>query len=201
MLYRGVIMKKISLLITAALCSLILSTFASTPLALAVDISENKSTATAPSKTSFQGSSHKGDILAGLGGGILLNPPVRFDLNMIGEYYLLDEVSLGLQMDIGLRGPTTFNFLGFGRYHFDLASLFDSHQLTRWDLFAGGGLGGAVNTNGNGNMDIMIPEFGIRYELTEWLTLGPDFSFHILTNFDNATWDFRILFVQAEYRF
>ena len=141
-------------------------------------------------------SSREGKIQAGAGFGLALHSPIRFDLQLNGEYFLYEDISVGLNVDLLFRGSTNFGFTPFARYHFDIASL---PELVP---YVGGGLGVFVNTNGNGAMDIMIPDFGFKYELiADRLFIGPDLSFHVVTNFSNTTWDFRFLFAVASYRF
>lgn len=152
----------------------------------------------ATSSTSSAGyaAGREGRIQAGLGAGLALHPPVRFDLQLNGEYFLYENISVGLNIDLLFRGPTTFIFEPFARYNFDL------DFAPKWVPYAGAGIGGGVNTNGGGVLDIMIPDFGFKYELIDdRLFLGPDLSFHVLTNFSNTTWDFRFLFAVASWRF
>jgi hypothetical protein len=141
-------------------------------------------------------SSRQGKFDLGMGAGVAFHSPIRFDLQLNGEYFFWDHVSVGMDLDFLLRGPTTFVFEPFGLYHFDISS------ITRLVPYAGGGLGVGVNTNGNGFMDIMIPKFGVRYEIIdEHLFLGTDMSFHVITNFDSTTWDFRWLIATLNWRF
>jgi len=143
-----------------------------------------------------QASNREGKFQAGGGFGLAFRSPVRFDINLNGEYFLTEHISLGLNIDTLVRGPTTFVFQGFGRYNFDL------DFAPGWVPYAGAGIGGGINTNSAGFLDIMIPDFGFKYELIDnKLFLGPDLSFHVLTNFSSTTWDFRMLFVQADFRF
>lgn len=138
----------------------------------------------------------QGKIQAGLGVGVALNPPVRFDIQLNGEYFLWEHISLGLNFDTLLRGPATFLFVPFARYHFDL------DFAPGWVPYVGAGVGGGINTNGAGVLDIMVPDLGFKYEVLEnRLFVGPDLSLHVLTNFDNTTWDFRFLFAVASFRF
>lgn len=140
--------------------------------------------------------SRQGSWQAGGGVGLAFHSPVRFDLNLNGEYFFTHHVSFGLNVDFLFRGPTTFVFQPFARYNIDL------DFAPGWVPFVGGGLGVGVNTNGNGFMDIMVPDFGFRYEIIDnKLFIGPDLSLHIVTNFTNTTWDFRMLIAQAEFRF
>lgn len=140
--------------------------------------------------------SREGKIQAGAGFGLGVHPLVRFDLQLNGEYFLYEDISIGMNVDFLFRGGTAFGFTPFARYHFDIASL---PELVP---YVGGGLGAFITTNGNGTMDIMIPDFGFKYELiSERLFIGPDLSFHVVTNFDNTSWDFRFLFAVASYRF
>ncbi len=140
--------------------------------------------------------SRDGAIQAGGGFGLAVRPPVRFNLQLEGEYFVLEDLSVGLNVDFLFRGGTSIGFTGFGRYHIDIPS------APRWVPYVGGGVGGFVNTNGGGFFDLMIPEFGFRYELiSERLFLGPDLSFHIVSGTGGTTWDFRVLFATASFRF
>jgi hypothetical protein len=140
--------------------------------------------------------SREGKFQLGGGAGLALNPPVRFDLNIGGEYFFWENIGIGLNIDIFFRGPTAFVFIPFARYHFDIRS------APEWVPYVGGGVGGGVNTDGAGALDVMIPNFGVQYEvLDDKLFLGTDMSVHVVTNFDNTDWDFRWLFITAHYRF
>lgn len=153
-------------------------------------------TAVSQTSSAASSSSRQGAFDLGIGAGVAFHSPIRFDLQLNGEYFFWDHVSIGMDLDFLLRGPTTFIFQPFALYHFDIPS------APRWVPYAGGGLGLGVNTNGNGFMDLMIPKFGIRYEIMEeHLFLGTDMSFHVITNFDDATWDFRWLIATLNYRF
>jgi hypothetical protein len=146
--------------------------------------------------TSSWAASREGHFQLGGGAGLAFNPPVRFDLNIGGEYFFWENIGIGMNIDIFFRGPTAFLFQPFARYHFDIAS------APEWVPYVGGGVGVGVNTNGNGALDIMIPNFGVQYELLDGrLFLGTDMSVHVVTNFDNTDWDFRWLFITAHYRF
>lgn len=134
-----------------------------------------------------------GLIQAGIGVGAGLNPPMRFDLDISGEYFWNDTFSLGADFDIFVRGVTLYNFLGFGRYHFELL------QAPRFLPYVGGGVGGLVSSAGAGWFDLMLPELGFLFELTPHLFVGPNASFHILLGSSN-TWDLQTL-GQIIYRF
>lgn len=139
--------------------------------------------------------SRQGSIEAGLGAGLTVNPPIRFDLELSGEYYWRDWLSFGLDIDFLIRGPTTFSFIPYALYYFDI------DPWPRFAPYVGGGIGGGVNTNGNGFLDVMVPAFGFKWELIAGrLFIGPDLEFHIQTNFDNTEPDFHIV-VGAHYRF
>ena len=147
------------------------------------------------SSVAFAGK-REGRIQAGGGVGLGARPPVRFDLNFNGEYFLTQTLSLGLNLDMLLRGPNNFVFMPFARYNFDLSF------APEWVPYVGGGIGVGIDTNGSGTLDIMIPEFGFKYELIEdKFFVGPDLSLHTLTNFDNTTWDFRFLIATVDFRF
>ena len=134
-----------------------------------------------------------GEIQAGIGVGAGFNPPVRFDLNLNGEYFLNDTYSLGAHFNIFVRGSTAYNFVGFGRYHFELS------DFEKFAPYVGAGLGALINTAGNGWFDLMLPELGFLYELTPHLYVGPNASFHLLAG-SSTTWDLQAL-GQIVYRF
>lgn len=142
---------------------------------------------------SAQAQTRDGVIQAGVGVGAGLNPPVRFDVDISGEYFLNDTFSVGADFDIFVRGRASYNFLGFGRYHFELL------QAPRLLPYIGGGVGGLVNTAGRGWFDLMLPEVGFLFELTPHLFVGPNSSFHILAG-SSTTWDLQML-GQIIYRF
>lgn len=140
--------------------------------------------------------SREGKFQLGGGAGLALNPPIRFDLNIGGEYFFWENIGIGLNIDIFFRGTTAFTFIPFARYHFDISS------APEWVPYVGGGVGVGINTDGDGALDLMIPNFGVQYEvLDDKLFLGTDMSVHIVTDFDNTDWDFRWLFITAHYRF
>jgi hypothetical protein len=161
-------------------------------LALLMVVAFSRTSAAAASSSA----NRQGKFDLGMGAGLAFHSPIRFDLQFNGEYFFWDHVSIGMDLDFLLRGPTTFVFQPFALYHFDIPS------APRWVPYVGGGLGLGVNTNGNGFMDIMIPKFGIRYEIIdEHLFIGTDMSLHVITNFDSTTWDFRWLIATLNYRF
>ena len=139
--------------------------------------------------------SRKGTFETSLGGGLALKPPTRFDLQAGAQYYLMDELSVGVDTDILFRGRTAYDFTGIARYHVDI------NEIPELVPYFGTGAGASVNSNGNGLMDIVLPDFGLDYELADNLLVGFDASAHLLTNFDSNTWDFRILPVRLTYRF
>ena len=133
-----------------------------------------------------------------LGGGVGLgfNDPIHFDLQIMGDYFFWEHVSVGMNIDFLIRDGVVFVFQPFGRYHFDIPS------APEWVPYVGGGLGVAVSDDGDAAMDIMVPNFGFKYELIDDdLFLGTDMSLHVITDFDNTTWDFRWLIVHAVWRF
>lgn len=141
-------------------------------------------------------SDRQGAFQTGLGMGVAVNPPVRFLINLNGEYFVTHNVSVGLGLDFHLADiPFTFDAIGFGRYNFDVA------RYPRLVPYVGAGIGGGAISD-HGVMDIMLPDFGFKYEvIADRLFLGPDLSVHIVTDFSDTDWDFRILFLQAAYRF
>lgn len=149
----------------------------------------------AMSEARYSLNSRQGAIEAGLGVGFTVNPVVRFDMEISGEYYWRNNISFGLDFDIFLRKGTIFTLVPFARYHFD---------IDRWPTivpYVGAGVGGGASTNGAGVFDVMIPNFGFKWEaIPGRLFIGPDLEFHILTNFDNTDLDFHTL-VKATYRF
>ena len=116
------------------------------------------------------------------GPGMTWNPPVQFNLDMNGEYFLNDTFSVGGNFDIFIRGAARFGAIGFSRYHFRLL------QFPKFDSYVGGGGGAVIDTQQNGWFDLMLPELGFLYELTPQLFVGPNVSFHVLLGSSN-TWD------------
>ncbi|MDO8527603.1 MAG: hypothetical protein Q7T03_07950 [Deltaproteobacteria bacterium] len=126
------------------------------------------------------------------GAGAGLRTPVRFDFDMAGEYFLNDRWSIGLDLDVFVRGKTSFDAIPFGRYHFDLP------KWPRFLPYIGGGMGALANSS-NVWLDVMLPEGGFLYELNPHLYIGPNVSFHILGG-PSTTWDLQML-GQLAYRF
>lgn len=128
-----------------------------------------------------------------VGAGAGLNPPARFDLDLAGEYFFNDAYSAGLDVDIFVGGFTSYNFIGFGRHHFELA------KYQKFMPYLGAGMGVLANTRGQGWFDLMLPELGFLYELTPHLYFGPNTSLHILGG-STTTWDLQLV-GQIAYRF
>jgi len=141
-------------------------------------------------------SSRQGHFQLGGGLGLAFHDPVRFDIQIGGDYFFWEDISIGMNIDFLVRNGTTFVFMPNARYHFNI------DRAPRWVPYVGGGIGPSVTSNGNGALDIMVPDFGFNYELiSDRLFLGTDMSVHIVTNFDNTTWDFRWLIAHLVYRF
>lgn len=134
-----------------------------------------------------------GEFQAIVGGGLGLHTPVRFDLDMAGEYFWNDTYSLGLDFDIFVRGSTAFDVIPFARYHFDLK------KWPRFSPYVGAGAGVLTNTAGGGWFDLMLPEAGFLYEFNPHFSFGPNVSLHTLAG-STTTWDLQLL-AQAAYRF
>lgn len=130
-------------------------------------------------------------VTAGAGAG--WNAPVRFDLDIAGEYFWNDTLSLGLDFDTFLGSTTSFNLIPFVRYHFDLK------KWPRFSPYVGMGMGGLFNTGGQKWFDLMLPELGFFYELTPRFYIGPNASMHVLAG-STSTWDFQTV-GQVSYRF
>ncbi len=139
--------------------------------------------------------SRRGQFDLGVGAGLMVRSPVRFDLQFLGEYFYTNNFALGFALDILLRSPHTFLLKPFARYHFDI------HRYPKFVPYVGGGLGGGIDTNSNGVVDIMVPNFGFKYAITNQIHVGSDFGLHILTDFDNSRIDFHILFATLAFRF
>lgn len=137
----------------------------------------------------------QGSIDLGMGAGITANPPVKFDVQFAGEYFWRNNISFGAAFDVLIRSPHLFLITPFARYHFDIA------DLPKLVPYVGGGVGAGANTNGNGVMNVLVPNFGFKYSLTRHIKLGTDLGFHILTNFDNTQVDFHVLFAVVTFRF
>ena len=135
----------------------------------------------------------EGRIEPSAGVGFTGNPPTRFDMDLEGEYYHSNEIGLGLDFDIWVRGATTFGIVPFTRYHFDVV------RNPRFSPYVGVGAGIQFNTNSNAWFDLMLPDLGFQYEVTPKLFFGPDVSFHLLMG-SNTTWDMQIV-GRIAYRF
>jgi hypothetical protein len=137
----------------------------------------------------------QGKFQLGTGAGLAVNP-VAFDLNLNGEYFAWENISLGMNLDVLIRSSAAFAFIPFARYHFDI------DRAPEWVPYVGLGVGGIVSTSGNGALDIMVPDVGVRYEaISDRLFLGTDMSGHVVTDFDSTKFDFRWLIITASYRF
>ncbi|OGQ05956.1 MAG: hypothetical protein A3F82_05485 [Deltaproteobacteria bacterium RIFCSPLOWO2_12_FULL_44_12] len=134
-----------------------------------------------------------GEFLLSAGAGMGWRSPVRFDLDFTGEYFWNDRISFGLNADTLLRGPASFSFVPFARYHFDLK------KWPKFTPYAGAGMGALVNSRGQGWFDLMLPELGFFYELTPRIYIGPNVSLHVLAG-SSSTWDFQTI-GQVAYRF
>lgn len=141
----------------------------------------------------LQAQTRNGEFQVSTGGGIGAKTPVRFDLDIAGEYFWNDKWSLGLDFDVFLRGSTSFDVIPFGRYHFDLP------RFTRFSPYVGAGLGVLVSTSGRGWIDLMLPETGFLWEFTPNFYFGPNVSLHTLGG-SATTWDLQLV-GQAAYRF
>ncbi len=142
-----------------------------------------------------EAASREGKFQLGAGAGLAVNP-VAFDLNLNGEYFAWENISLGMNLDVLIRSSAAFAFIPFARYHFDI------DRAPEWVPYVGLGVGGIVATNGDGALDIMVPNVGVRYEaISDRLFLGTDMSGHVVTDFDNTKFDFRWLIITASYRF
>lgn len=139
------------------------------------------------------GQTKNGQWQVSAGPGMTWNPPVQFDLDINGEYYLKDSYSIGGDFDIFIRGTASFGGLGFGRYHFHL------RKYPKFDSYVGAGAGALIDTKQHGWFDLMLPELGFFYELTPHLYVGPNVGFHVLLGSSN-TWNLQTV-AQLTYRF
>lgn len=139
--------------------------------------------------------SRQGRFDIGAGGGMTLNSPVRFDLQLSGEYFYTNNLGFGVAFDALIRSPHVFIFKPFARYHFDI------NRYPKFVPYIGGGLGAGADSNGNGVMDILLPNFGFKYALARRIHVGSDLGLHIFTDFDSSRVDFHILFATINFRF
>lgn len=139
------------------------------------------------------GQTKNGQWQVSAGPGMAWNPPVQFNLDVNGEYYLRDAYSIGGDFDIFIRGTASFGGLGFGRYHFQFLN------YPKFDSYVGVGVGALIDTQQHGWFDLMLPEFGFLYELTPHLYVGPNVGFHVLLGSSN-TWNLQTT-AQLTYRF
>lgn len=129
-----------------------------------------------------------------LGGGVgfSANEPGGFDLDYAAEYFWSDAIAIGFDFDI-LIGSTVYAFVPFFHYHFELLN------APRIEPYIGAGTGFTINNNGAAAFDLMAPNLGFQYELTPYLFLGPDMSFHFLAG-NKTSWDLQMVGTIA-YRF
>jgi len=137
----------------------------------------------------------QGKFDLGVGTGLMLRSPVRFDLQLLGEYFYTNNFSFGFAFDALLRSPHTFIFKPFARYHFDIS------RYPKFVPYLGGGIGAGMDTNSNGVMDIAVPNFGFKYAITSRVQIGSDLGLHLLTDFGDSRLDFHILFATLAFRF
>jgi hypothetical protein len=114
---------------------------------------------------------------------------------VFGEYFYTNNISFGAAFDTWIRSPHVFLFRPFARYHFDIS------RYPKFVPYVGGGIGGGADSNGNGVLDVAVPNFGFKYALTNKFHIGSDLALHILTDFGDTNVDFHILFITASFRF
>ena len=137
----------------------------------------------------------QGDWHAGLGFGFRVHP-VEFDSQFLAEYYVTNEVSVLMTMDIYAQANLgTFNFMPMARYHFDIP------QVPGLLPFVGGGLGGYVTTAGTGGMEFAVPDWGLEYEIIPKLNVYTDMSCIHDTNFSAYNFSWRWVIAGVKYRF
>ena len=139
--------------------------------------------------------SRKGNLDLSLGAGITYNTPARPLIEIEFDYFAWHHVSVGLAFDTYIRSESIFVLRPMLRYHFDVPS------LPEFVPYIGGGIGGGVDTRGKLTADILVPNLGFKYKLTDTFYLGSDVGFHVLTNFSTYKVDFHFLFLVMHFVF
>lgn len=145
----------------------------------------------------------KGSVGVGAGGGIYITP-FKGDIQVHGDYFVTDRVSLGMNFEVIVPGAN-FSVVPFARYHFNLKS------LPRFSPYVGMGVGFAsfsqedsfgLGSERTSLLDIMAVDLGFKYQvIPDRLFLGSDVSFHIVTDFNDHGRELRFLPVIATIRF
>ncbi len=190
-------MKKIkNLLVVAASLTLALSSVASAKTANKK--THNKKTHVSQKKSVSHeryGSDRQGKFQTGLGLGMVFHEPT-FDLRLNSEYFVTHNISAGLNIDFLFHDDTVFSFDGVARYNFDIV------QVPRLVPYVGMGLGAAVSAGGGGALDLQVADLGFRFEaLPDHLFVGPDLGVHVVTDFEDTTWQISFMFLNVNYRF
>jgi len=147
-----------------------------------------------PALADFYLYSREKKIDVNLGAGFTFNTPVHFAIEASGEYYWTNNISFGLAIDGWIRDPHAFLFRPFARYHVDL------NRYPKWVPYVGAGFGFGVSS-GDGFMDIVLPNVGLKYAITDNIYVGSDLSLHILTDFDATDVDVQFLIATVTFRF
>ncbi len=137
----------------------------------------------------------QGKVDVSVGAGLTFDSPIHFALELAGEYFLTNNIGLGVAFDTWIRSPHVFIFRPFVRYHFDLS------RFPKWVPYAGLGIGGGGASRGGGFMAVAVPNVGVKYALTNRIHLGTDMNLYILTDFNSSNVDFQWLVANVSFRF
>lgn len=137
----------------------------------------------------------KGHFDLNLGGGITYNSPVRLDVQLLGEYYVTNHVSVGLAFDTYIHTNPILIWRPTIRYNFNIES------LPRFTPYVGGGVGAGIHTDEGFTWDIMVPDLGLKYSLSKHWLIGSDIGGHLFKDPSGYRLDLHFLFVVVTGRF
>jgi len=139
--------------------------------------------------------SRQGHFNFSIGGGITYNIPVRAATQVSGEYYFWENISLGLSFTTWIHHKAFFIFRGFGRYHFDIAS------LPKFTPYIGLGVGGGFDNQRKRILDLMLPNLGYQYKFSPHFSIGSEVNFHLVKDTTPMRLELEALFVVLHLRF
>lgn len=132
---------------------------------------------------------HKWSVSTGLGfASSIGSGPVTqsgFNWQADGQYRLLDNISVGLYMQVvPFTGGTLFSFAPDARYHFGFLRENSNEFVSKLTPYAGLGMGlahvGSDFGNASANSFLLAFIVGMEYDLTDKIALTSDMRFNIV---------------------
>jgi len=149
----------------------------------------------APSPDELALLQRRGHFDINLGGGITYNSPVRADVQLSGEYFVHDNVSVGLFFDAYLHTDEMYSGTVIARYHFDVKS------LPAFTPYVGAGVGGGSRPSQGLLINVVLPNLGFKYAITPRFFFGADIGGHLFRDPSGTTLDIHFLFAVLSVRF